>query len=395
LEGRTIIQQVDVERLYQHVLRLEGIRHPIKTPKKFNEDADYIKAEFEKYGLQTSEQKFQLENFDFEFRNIEGTIGNIDKPTILITSHYDTMHCTPGADDNASGIAVMLEAARVIAENDNNYNIQFICFTLEECNPIIVKLVYDKARELGLMDSEDRYLNYHTQKIMKKVENICIKNLKRTTSLSKTCEKVYSEIQNELTNKENEYIRFIISLIAGKTVESFLGSIASIGSTKWAEKAVLDNRKITGVINLESVGYISSKPHSQEMNRLHSFIFPSYKLKHIRKIGDFIVIIADKKSKLLARTFYKQCRKKEIKLPSVCYRVPFNYNQIAKWFRDFLRADHAPFWRVGIPALLITDTCDMRNPYYHGRADTIGKLDFDLMKKVCQVTAGTAIKLSE
>ena len=123
LEGTTIIQQVDVERLYKHILRLEGVRHPVKTPKKFNRDADYIKSEFVKYGLQTSEQKFLLENYDFEFRNIEGTIGDIEKPTILITSHYDTMGITPGADDNASGIAVMLEAARVIAESNKNYNI--------------------------------------------------------------------------------------------------------------------------------------------------------------------------------------------------------------------------------------------------------------------------------
>ncbi|NHK31141.1 MAG: M28 family peptidase [Asgard group archaeon] len=386
---------MDVERLYKHILRLEGVRHPVKTPKKFNEDADYIKSEFKKYGLQTSEQKFHLEYSDFKFRNIEGTIGSIDKPTILITSHYDTMGVTPGADDNGSGIAVMLETARIIAENNSNYNIQFVCFTLEECNPIVIELAKEKAKALGLMDHKDRYLNYHVQKIMKKVEESCIEYLKRGLSVSKTIEKVYSQIENDLTDEENEYIEFIFSFAIGKTVDSIIGTLGNVGSTKWVEKAVQDKRKIVGVLNLDSVGYISNKPHSQEMNRVYSLIFPSYKMKFIRKIGDFIVIVGDRKSKLLAKTFYKQCRRKEINLPSICYRVPFNYNQIIKWYRDLVRSDHAPFWRVGIPALMLTDTCDMRNPFYHRRADTIDKLDFDFMKKVCQATIGTTIKLSE
>lgn len=394
-EGKIIIQQVDVGRLYKHVLRLEGVRHPIKTPKKFNEDANYIKSEFEKYGLQISEQKFQLENFDFEFRNIEASIGDIEKPTILITSHYDTVGGAPGADDNSSGIAVMLESARVLAENNKNFNIQFVCFTLEECNPIVVELCKEKARSLGLMDDKDRYLNYHVQKLMKKVEDLSIKYLKRGLSIPKTCEKVYSQIENEMTSDEDEYVEFIRSFSVGLTIESILGTLASIGSTKWVEKAIQDKREIIGVINLERVGYISTKPHSQEMNRLYSFIFPTYKIKTFKKIGDFIVIVGDRKSKQLAKTFYKQCRKKEINLPSICLRVHFNFNQVVKWACNLLRSDHAPFWRVGIPALMITDTCDLRNPYYHRKADTIDKLDFDFMKKVCQATVGTAIKLSE
>ncbi|NHJ40597.1 MAG: M28 family peptidase [Asgard group archaeon] len=286
----------------------------------------------------------------------------------------------------------MLESARVLAENNNNFNIQFVCFTLEECNPIVVKLAKEKARSLGLMDDKDRYLNYHVQKLMKKIEELSIKYLKRGFSIPKTCEKVYSQIVNEMTSEEEEYVEFIRSFSNGLTVESMFGILASVGSTKWVDKAIHEKRKIIGVINLESVGYISKKPHSQEMNPLLPIIFPTYKTKILRKIGDFIVIVGDKNSKNLAKDFFKQCRRKEINLPSVCIRVPFNFNYAAKWTRDLLRSDHAPFWKVGIPALMITDTCDLRNPYYHRKADTIDKLDFDFMKKVCQATIGTAFK---
>ncbi len=56
---------------------------------------------------------------------------------------------------------------------------------------------------------------------------------------------------------------------------------------------------------------------------------------------------------------------------------------------DTLRSDHAPFWRENIPALMITDTANFRYPYYHTKADTIDKLDFDFIKKITQVTIAT------
>ena len=43
------IKKVDIERLYQHVLSVEGVKHPFVNPEKLNETADYIKSEFQKY----------------------------------------------------------------------------------------------------------------------------------------------------------------------------------------------------------------------------------------------------------------------------------------------------------------------------------------------------------
>jgi len=59
--------------------------------------------------------------------------------------------------------------------------------------------------------------------------------------------------------------------------------------------------------------------------------------------------------------------------------------------RDLLRSDHAPFWREGIPGLMVTDTANFRYPFYHTQADTIDKLDFNFMTKACKATIATAI----
>jgi aminopeptidase YwaD len=42
---------------------------------------------------------------------------------------------------------------------------------------------------------------------------------------------------------------------------------------------------------------------------------------------------------------------------------------------DFRRSDHAPFWAAGVPALMLTDTSNFRNPNYHKPTDTIETID--------------------
>jgi Zn-dependent M28 family amino/carboxypeptidase len=51
---------------------------------------------------------------------------------LVIGAHYDTVEGTPGADDNASGIAGLLELARLFSERTFAGTIQFVAFTLEE-----------------------------------------------------------------------------------------------------------------------------------------------------------------------------------------------------------------------------------------------------------------------
>jgi hypothetical protein len=66
------------------------------------------------------------------------------------------------------------------------------------------------------------------------------------------------------------------------------------------------------------------------------------------------------------------------RLPVESLFVPFN-----GWILPATRlSDHASFWDVGWPALMVTDTAFFRNPNYHLPSDTIGTLDFDFMAEL-------------
>ncbi len=53
-------------------------------------------------------------------------------PRFIIGAHLDTVPGTPGADDNASGLAAMLEASRVLAQHPVPLAVEFVAFNLEE-----------------------------------------------------------------------------------------------------------------------------------------------------------------------------------------------------------------------------------------------------------------------
>lgn len=49
---------------------------------------------------------------------------------------------------------------------------------------------------------------------------------------------------------------------------------------------------------------------------------------------------------------------------------------------DVRRSDHAPFWDIQVPAVMVTDTSEFRNPHYHKASDTIETLDLRRMAQV-------------
>ncbi len=390
-----ILEKVSIERMYEHILNIEGIKHHEVDPKKLNETAEYIKNELKNYGLMVSEQTFTLEGLDFTFRNIEGVIGEGTKPEILIVSHYDTVDKTPGANDNGSGITAMLEAARVLAENyKGNKNFRFVSFTLEELHPVQYSENRKKAKELGLIDDKKRILKYHTQKLLGKFTKLFFKLATSGNSYGEAGKQAYEKIQDELTEAEKEYFLYLVKTWKEiKSSTDWIGKTALVGSSKWVEQAIKDKREIIGVLNFETIGYTSKQNHSQRFPSKLFTLMPKYKTNMRKEIGDFIAVIGDKQSRWLAKRFCKNCKLKQIELPYANLALPFSFETIADKAGDLLRSDHAPFWQHGIPALMITDTANFRYPYYHTEADTIDKLDFEFIKKVCQAAIACTIDL--
>ena len=100
------------------------------TAENLRKKAAYIKQEFEKTGAQVSEQKFFVSGI--EYSNVIATFGAESPEKIVIGAHYDTAGGFPGADDNSSGVAAILELSRIISEQKTSQNVELVCFALEE-----------------------------------------------------------------------------------------------------------------------------------------------------------------------------------------------------------------------------------------------------------------------
>jgi len=386
--------EVETENIFQHVLDTEGEKHPLYTPEKLEECADYILSELKSYGIATGVHEFKVDGFDHTFRNVEGFIDGGEGPELLIVSHYDTVRHAPGANDNGTAIAVMLEAARILARAGLKGNVRFVSFNLEEGNPATSEQLTRIARAHGVMDEQGRYLSWHTTAIMKRWR-ATIANLVQSGTDPETAASIaISELMDDLKENELALLRENERLFKGLTHTNWPGRSALMGSSAWVEQAVLGKKEIIGVLCLETVGYTSKEANSQKFpDQMDTRMFESFGTQEDLTVGDFLTVIADGNSKSLATSFCEQCQDDSIALPYACLKADFGYDQAAYAMPDILRSDHAPFWRENIPALLITDSANFRYPYYHTHADTIDKLDFAFLTKLCKATIATAIKL--
>ncbi|MDT8318604.1 MAG: M28 family peptidase [bacterium] len=117
------------DRLLKTVLALEGIRDGEYGYERLCEVSDYIEAEFSSLGFHIDYDEFNFSGKSYH--NIIATTSgmNASPEWIAVCAHYDAVAGSPGADDNASGVASMIEAARLLGPRDG---LKFIAFTLEE-----------------------------------------------------------------------------------------------------------------------------------------------------------------------------------------------------------------------------------------------------------------------
>jgi len=94
--------------------------------------ADFITHSFESFGYTVTFQPYEVKGRTY--RNIIVERRGTQEPDriLVVGAHYDTVEGTPGADDNASGVAVLLELARLHAETRFRKTVRFVAFTLEE-----------------------------------------------------------------------------------------------------------------------------------------------------------------------------------------------------------------------------------------------------------------------
>jgi len=93
---------------------------------------DYIKSALNGYGYEVSVQAYSVHERTFENIYVVRKGAVLPEKILVVGAHYDTVPGTPGADDNASGVAGLLELARLFADEQPDKTIHFVAFALEE-----------------------------------------------------------------------------------------------------------------------------------------------------------------------------------------------------------------------------------------------------------------------
>ena len=128
---------IDRNQLKDDLHHLIGERHPLSSPIRLQEAEAYLHRQFSEAGLIVTRQSFQA--LGGTYHNVIGTTladrGSFQSaPPLIVAAHFDTVQGSPGADDNASALAVLLYVARKVRAMKLAGPIQFIAFNLEEEN---------------------------------------------------------------------------------------------------------------------------------------------------------------------------------------------------------------------------------------------------------------------
>jgi len=101
-------------------------------PPSLEAAADYVEGELAAPGLAVARQSYPVAGVTCH--NLEAELRGAERPEqiVLVGAHYDTVVGSPGADDNASGVAGLLELARALAQVPRRRSLRFVAFVNEE-----------------------------------------------------------------------------------------------------------------------------------------------------------------------------------------------------------------------------------------------------------------------
>lgn len=269
-------------RLYEHVKHLSvriGSRS-IHEYEKLEATKHYIVSYLKDISYTPG---FQEYNYNGKaYSNITVSIKGEGDPgeTVVIGAHYDTVYGTPGADDNASAVAVLLELCRALKDFSPERALKMIFFTLEE--PPMFR-------------------------------------------------------------------------------SKFMGSYI------YASEAKARGENISAMVCLEMVGYYDDKEGGQTFPLpFMSLVYPS--------TPNFIAVVGNLTSRNLVERIKNSINKSS--------HIPVETLSTVSFVPGVDFSDHRSFWKMGYPAVMITDTAFYRNPNYHSVKDTIDTLNFNKMSSL-------------
>ena len=130
--GLSAGERADPARLEAHVRALCVTYAPRDGghPENMERAALYLRGEFERAGAAVSEQPFEAGGR--AYRNVVASFGPETRERVVVGAHYDAFGSMPGADDNASGVAGLLELARLLARTPPPARVELVAYALEE-----------------------------------------------------------------------------------------------------------------------------------------------------------------------------------------------------------------------------------------------------------------------
>lgn len=281
--------------LYRHVEELTvkiGSRSVFEYD-KLTAAKEYILSSLQGMGYTPTVQDFSYQ--ERVFSNVIVALPGKTHPedVVVIGAHYDTVAGSPGADDNASAVAALLEMCRLLKDYSPQRTLKLVFFTLEE--PPVFR----------------------------------------------------SE---------------------------------SMGSFVYAREARNRQEQISAMICLEMLGYYSDKEGGQSFPvPLMALMFPS--------TPNFIAVVGNLSSRSLVNSVSASLRKGS--------RVPVETLTTVSFVPGVDFSDHRSFWKMGYPAVMITDTAFYRNPNYHKETDRIDTLDFSRLASLLDGLVQMAKDLSQ
>jgi Zn-dependent M28 family amino/carboxypeptidase len=123
---------VDARSLEAHVRMLSETLLPRDEAHRENLDrvATYVAAELGRAGGRVEQQVFQVDKRTY--RNVVARFGPQDGEIVVVGAHYDAFGPFPGADDNASGVAGLIELGRLLGRTPPPRPVQLVAYSLEE-----------------------------------------------------------------------------------------------------------------------------------------------------------------------------------------------------------------------------------------------------------------------
>jgi Zn-dependent M28 family amino/carboxypeptidase len=128
------LTDIDAARLREHVVHLAqtiGERN-VYRPDALHAAEDYIRRTWREQGYDVVAQDYVAHHV--RSANLEITRRGFVRPDeiLLIGAHYDSVRGSPGANDNGSGVAALLELSRLFADVVSARTVRFVAFTNEE-----------------------------------------------------------------------------------------------------------------------------------------------------------------------------------------------------------------------------------------------------------------------